>query len=126
MESLRFHTRQTNENGLAQDKPKGVLATLKVDEHRELQKPGGSVLVKKTPAGDLLIVRSADSAFTAFSAVCPHMQCDVKVTSPTMIQCPCHKSGYGIDGGYLAGPAKTGLRKFPLVMEGGVIKVMEA
>jgi len=106
------------------DKPQ-VLATLKIDDHQELQKPGGSLLVKKTPAGDLLVVRSGEGAFCAFSVVCPHLQCNVKVVSPTMIQCPCHKSGYGIDGTYISGPAKSGLRKFPVNVDAGVITVME-
>ena len=102
-----------------------VLATVKLEEHQELQKTGGSVLVKKTAAGDLLVVRSGETSYAAFSVVCPHLQCNVKVTSPTMIQCPCHKSGYGIDGTYISGPAKSGLRKFPLIVDGSVITVME-
>ena len=103
-----------------------VLATVKINEHPELEKPGGSVVVKKTAAGDLLVVRSSEGTYAAFSVVCPHLQCNVKVTSPTMIQCPCHKSGYGMDGTYISGPAKTGLRKFPINVEGPVITVLEA
>jgi len=108
----------------AQEKP-GVLALVKIDDHQELQRAGGSVLVKKTAAGDLLVVRSGETSYSAFSVVCPHLQCNVKVTSPTMIQCPCHKSGYSIDGTYISGPAKTGLRKFPTIVDGGVITVMQ-
>jgi len=107
-----------------QEKP-GVLATVKIDDHQELQRTGGSILVKKTAAGDLLVVRSGEASFSAFSIVCPHLQCNVKVTSPTMIQCPCHKSGYSIDGSYISGPAKTGLRRFPVNIDGGVITVMQ-
>jgi len=110
----------------SQEKQGGVLATVKIDEHQELQKPGGFVLVKKTPAGDLLVVRSGEAEYSAFSIVCPHLQCSVKVTSPTMIQCPCHKSAYGIDGTYISGPAKRGLIKFPISVESGVIQVMHA
>jgi Rieske Fe-S protein len=112
-------------SGLAAEGRPQVLATVKIDEHQEFQKPGGSVVVKKTPAGDLLVVRSGEGAFCAFSIVCPHLQCNVKVTSPTMIQCPCHKSGYSIDGSYISGPAKTGLRKFPVSVDGGVITISE-
>ncbi len=104
----------------------GVLATLRIDDHQELQKPGGFVLVKKTAAGDLLVVRSAETGFSAFSVICPHLQCSVKVTSPTMIQCPCHKSAYGIDGSYISGPAKTGLRKFSVSVESGTLTVTQS
>ncbi len=109
----------------SQDKSGGVLATVRVGDHRELQTPGGFVLVKKTAVGELLVVRSGETEYSAMSIVCPHLQCHVKVTSPTMIQCPCHKSTFLIDGSYISGPAKTGLRKFPVTVENGVITVMQ-
>ena len=103
----------------------GVLATVKIDDHQELKNAGGFVLVKKTPAGDVLVTRSGEGEYSALSIVCPHMQCNIKVKSPTLIQCPCHQSGYKIDGSYISGPAKTGLRKFPIAVEGGVITILE-
>jgi len=100
-----------------------VLTTLDVKEPR-LQQVGGFILVKKTSAGDLLVVRSGESQYSAFSIVCPHLQCNIKVKSSTLIQCPCHQSGYTIDGNYISGPAKRGLNKFAVSVEGNVIKVV--
>lgn len=109
---------------LAAGKPPGSpLATVNVGEHQELQQIGGYILVKKTPVGDLLIARSGEAEYTALSTVCPHLQCNVKVRSSSLIQCPCHQSGYKLDGSYISGPAKKGLRKFPLTMEGNAITV---
>jgi Rieske Fe-S protein len=104
---------------------RNVLATVKIDDHQELKNPGGFILLKKTPAGDLLVTRSGEAEFSALSVVCPHMQCNIKVKSPTLIQCPCHQSGYKIDGSYISGPAKSGLRRFPVAIEAGVITILE-
>jgi cytochrome b6-f complex iron-sulfur subunit len=84
------------------------------------------VLIKKTPVGDLLLVRSGENQYSAFSIICPHLKCNVKVKSPTLIQCPCHQSGYTIQGDYISGPAKKGLNKFPVSVEEGVIKILKA
>jgi len=103
--------------------PKDSLAMLKIGEHPELQQLGGYVLVKKTAVGDVLVVRSSENEYSALSVVCPHLQCNVKIKSSSLIQCPCHQSGYKIDGTYISGPAKTGLRRFPLTVDGGTILV---
>ena len=109
----------------AEARPATALATLKIDEYQQLQQVGGNVVLKKTPVGDLLIVRSGESEYSAMSVVCPHLQCNVKVKSPALIQCPCHQSGYKLDGTYISGPAKSGLRRFPLTVDGGEITVWE-
>jgi Rieske Fe-S protein len=101
------------------------LATLTIAEHREFVQVGGSVVIKATRAGDLLIVRSSESAYAAMSVVCPHLQCSVKVKSSSLIRCPCHQSAYKLDGSYISGPAKSGLHAFPLRVEQGVITVLQ-
>ena len=110
--------------GLASGRdPKDSLAMVKIGDHPELQQVGGNMIVKKTAAGDVLVIRSSEAEYTALSVVCPHLQCNVKIKSPTLIQCPCHQSGYKIDGTYISGPAKTGLRKFPMVCDCGIEKI---
>ena len=103
-----------------------VLASIPIDHSPGLEQIGGYVLVKKTRVGDLLVTHSAESEYTAMSVVCPHLGCDVKVKSPSMIQCPCHQSAYKIDGTYISGPARTSLRRFHVAVESGVISVLEA
>ncbi len=102
----------------------GVLAVVSIEQHGELKRLGGFVTVKSTPAGDLIVIRSGESEYTALSVVCPHAQCSIKVKNPSLIQCPCHQSGYKTDGSYISGPAKRGLRKFPVQIEGSTITVL--
>ncbi len=106
-----------------QDAKKGVLATVKIADNPDLSKVGGSVLIKDTPEGELLVVRSGENQYDAMSNVCPHKQCHVEVKSPTLIKCPCHGSTYRIDGTYVSGPSKKSLKKFHVTVDGGVITV---
>jgi Rieske Fe-S protein len=106
-----------------QNNQNAVLATVKIADNPDLEKVGGFVLIKSTPVGELLIVRSSKDQFDAMSSVCPHKQCHVEVKSPTLIKCPCHGSTYRIDGTYVSGPSKKSLKKFSITTEGGVISV---
>jgi Rieske Fe-S protein len=102
-----------------------VLATVTLAEHPEIGKPGGSLLLKGTQAGEILVVRTGDEEFAAMSNACPHKQCLVEVKGPTLIRCPCHGSIYQIDGTYVSGPAKKSLKKFTIQIEKGVLTVTE-
>lgn len=108
-----------------QDGKSEVLATLKLAEHKELEAVGGWKLIKDTPKGDVLIVRSAEKEITAMSNICPHKECKVKVKNEEMLQCPCHKSAYKLDGTYIHGPSKKSLTKFTLVEKDGIITITE-
>jgi cytochrome b6-f complex iron-sulfur subunit len=109
----------------AQEKKGRLLATVKIADHPNLAKVGGFVLVEDTPAGDLLIIRSSDAEYTSLSPVCPHKQCKVHILNPTLIQCPCHKSAYKIDGTLIHGPSKASLKKFVTRVDGGIITTLE-
>ena len=100
-----------------------VLATVKIVDYPQLERIGGFALLKNTPVGEMLIVRSGDEQFDAMSNLCPHKRCHVEVKSPTLIKCPCHGSTYKIDGTYVKGPSKKSLNKFRITLEGGVISV---
>ena len=101
-----------------------ILTTLKISENKDLEKIGGFVLVKDTPLGDLIVIRSGAEQYSALSTVCPHRQCRVEVKNPSLIQCPCHQSAFRTDGTYVSGPAKTGLRRFQVRVEGDLLAVM--
>ncbi len=107
----------------SQDRKPDVLATLKVSENKDLENVGGFVLVKDTPEGELMVTRTGAGQYSALSTICPHRQCRVEVKSPSLIQCPCHQSAYRIDGTYVSGPAKTGLRRFQVRVDGDIITV---
>lgn len=57
----------------------------------------------------------------AFSAVCPHEGCVVRITSGASTICPCHDSTFNDDGDWTGGPARRPLLNHPVeVCEGRV------
>ncbi len=109
--------------GPAEEQEDRVLATLKVSDHKELQKVGGFVSIPGKGEGDILVIRAGDDKYVALSNLCPHRQCRVKVAGPALIQCPCHQSAFKIDGTFVSGPAKTGLKTYAISVEGDAITV---
>src|SRR6478609_1951046 len=52
---------------------------------------------------------------TAFTATCPHLGCAVEFDGAKKeYECPCHKSGFAIDGKKLFGPSRRGLDPLPV------------
>ncbi len=100
-----------------------VLATLKLSDYPDLASVGGSTTLRNTPAGDILVVRSSATGYTALNPVCPHKECKVKVKSARQIECPCHKSSFGLDGSYKTGPAKKALSAYVVTEKNGVLTI---
>lgn len=59
---------------------------------------------------ELFVVRTVDGV-GAFSSRCTHLGCTVRRTADGF-QCPCHGATYDLDGGVVAGPARTPLPWF--------------
>jgi Rieske Fe-S protein len=70
--------------------------------------------------GAVFLTRSSKdpNAVTAFTATCPHLGCAVEFdASSKQFECPCHKSGFAIDGKQLFGPSRRGLDPLPVKLE---------
>jgi menaquinol-cytochrome c reductase iron-sulfur subunit len=70
--------------------------------------------------GAVFLTRSAKdpNAVTAFTATCPHLGCSVEFDAAKKeYECPCHKSGFAIDGEKLFGPSRRGLDSLPVKFE---------
>jgi Rieske Fe-S protein len=72
------------------------LSDLQVDKPRRTEYGQDTVFVVKTSATQALV----------FDAACPHMGCELVFNDRTReFDCPCHNSGFSIDGARLRGPA---------------------
>lgn len=82
-------------------------------------------LAEGVPLGAAWLVRSAATGeIQAFSASCPHLGCAVDFDASTgRFRCPCHDSGFALDGRRLIGPAKRGLDPLPVSLEDGRVRV---
>ncbi len=66
----------------------------------------GSVFLSRTA--------KAPDTITALSATCPHLGCAVDFDpANNRFECPCHKSGFAVDGEKLFGPSLRGLDSLP-------------
>lgn len=79
--------------------------------------------------GAVFLSRSSEepSVVTALTATCPHLGCAVEFNAADkQFECPCHKSGFAIDGEQLFGPSRRGLDPLPVKLEdkGGAKEVL--
>ena len=92
----------------------GTDVVIPIDDKSALNKMGGSVVVDSTK-GKIIVVRTGDAAFVAFSAVCTHKRGIVEYDGATkQFECPKHHSKFdSTDGKVLDGPADEPLPKYP-------------
>ena len=70
------------------------------------------------------VVRTGDDEAVVFSSVCPHLGCSVKWVVPaTQFECPCHSSGFALDGARMKGPARRGLDALPSRVVAGSLEI---
>jgi nitrite reductase/ring-hydroxylating ferredoxin subunit len=66
-----------------------------------------------------VFLRRTDDGVTAFSAECPHLGCSVDfVPQSDRYQCPCHVSGFALNGNREFGPSLRGLDQLEVKMIG--------
>jgi Rieske Fe-S protein len=76
------------------------------------------------PAARVVVVRTADDEFLAYSATCTHQACAITVLSAQKLRCPCHGSTFDTaDGAVLSGPAPRPLPRREIVVEGDEIRL---
>ena len=63
-------------------------------------------------AEPVIVVRTADGAFQAFTATCTHLECIVEYRRPqNVIFCNCHNGQFDLTGRNIAGPPPRPLTK---------------
>ena len=85
-----------------------------IDDKSPLNKIGGSLVVESTK-GKIIIVRTGDAAFVAFSAICTHKRGIVEYDeAKKQFECPKHHSKFDAsNGNVLDGPADDPLPAYP-------------
>jgi len=74
--------------------------------------------------GDIIIVRSSESAYIALSKICTHQGCTVAFNSSNNdLVCPCHGSKFSISGTVTNGPAATNLKQYSVKVTGNTLTI---
>jgi cytochrome b6-f complex iron-sulfur subunit len=70
------------------------------------------------------LIRSEDGGFLALSLICSHLGCSVLwEKEKNQFICPCHSSAFDRFGNVINSPAPRALDYFPVIIEGGKVKV---
>ena len=70
------------------------------------------------------LIRSEDGGFLALSLICSHLGCSVLWDKEkNQFICPCHSSAFDRHGDVINSPAPRALDYFPVIIEGGKIKI---
>lgn len=70
------------------------------------------------------LIRSEDGGFLALSLICSHLGCSVLWDKEkNQFICPCHSSAFDRFGNVINSPAPRPLDYFPVIIEGGKVKV---
>lgn len=74
--------------------------------------------------GNVVIIRSSDTTYTALSRICTHQGCTVSYdpSSKQMI-CPCHGARYSASGAVLQGPATRALTTYTTTVDGTTLNI---
>ena len=96
--------------------------SITIDASSPLAAVGGAATVQVS-TGVYLIARTAQSTFTALTAVCTHEGCAVSGFANSVYVCPCHGSEFNMSGGVVQGPAASPLRQFPTTFAGNVVTI---
>ncbi len=79
--------------------------------------PVGTLVVRDK----VVLRRTSDTEVTAFTAVCPHAGCAVRVSGDVLI-CPCHGSEFDATGAVTQGPADRDLAPVAVVVTDGIVR----
>jgi Rieske Fe-S protein len=74
--------------------------------------------------GQFYLVRFDNGGFLAISLKCSHLGCSVIWDeSQQTFRCPCHASAFDKQGLVINPPAPRPLDTYPVIIEGGMVKV---
>jgi menaquinol-cytochrome c reductase iron-sulfur subunit len=74
--------------------------------------------------GTVWLRRKEDGELMALTAECPHLGCKIGLTDDgDMFTCPCHESGFGLDGEVLYGPSPRAMDPLEIRVVDGVVEV---
>jgi cytochrome b6-f complex iron-sulfur subunit len=83
----------------------------------------GSAALLQTAAGAFLVAHTAESAFTAVTAICTHETCTITGFENQAFVCPCHGSRFNTTGAVLTGPAAKSLQQFSTRFANSVLTI---
>jgi Rieske Fe-S protein len=83
----------------------------------------GSAALVQAGNNNVLVTRTGENSFNAFTAICTHEQCTVTGFQSGVFVCPCHGSQYNTNGQVQQGPATRALQRFNTQFTNNVLTI---
>ncbi len=98
------------------------VTSVKAGKVSEMEKDSGKIV--KFGSKPVILIRTADGNFKAFSAVCTHLDCTVQYKKELgLIWCACHNGKYDLTGRNVSGPPPRPLDEYRVTIQGDEISV---
>lgn len=81
-----------------------------------------ALLRPKTLMDPLLVVKEPSGSYMAFLMKCPHKGQPLALAGNTIV-CDAHGSQFDLEGHVTKGPARTGLKEFPVMVNGDQLEI---
>jgi len=93
------------------------VTSVKAGKVGEIEKESGTIV--KFGNKPVILIRTAEGDFRAFSATCTHLDCTVQFRKDYgMIWCACHNGKYDLNGRNVSGPPPRPLDEYRVVVQG--------
>jgi cytochrome b6-f complex iron-sulfur subunit len=98
------------------------VSSVKAGKVSEIEKDSGKIV--KFGTKPVILVRTQNGDFRAFSATCTHLDCTVQFKKEMgLIWCACHNGKYDLNGRNVSGPPPRPLDEYRVVVQGGEIVI---
>ena len=98
------------------------VTSVKVGKADAIEKDSGTIV--RFGSKPVILIRTAEGEFHAFSATCTHLDCTVQYRKDMgVIWCACHNGKYDFTGRNIAGPPPRPLDEFRVIVQGGDVFV---
>jgi cytochrome b6-f complex iron-sulfur subunit len=98
------------------------VSSVKAGKVGDFAKDSGQIV--KFGTKPVILLRTADGNFRAFSATCTHLDCTVQYKKEIgLIWCACHNGKYDLNGRNVSGPPPRPLDEYKVVLQGDEVLI---
>lgn len=98
------------------------VSSVKAGKLKDIEKDSGTIV--RFGNRPVILLRTANGDFKAFSATCTHLDCTVQYRKDMgVIWCACHNGRYDLTGRNIAGPPPRPLEEYRVIVQGDEVFV---
>lgn len=92
------------------------VSSIKAGKIADFEKESGKII--RFGSKPVILIRTAKGEFSAFSAICTHLDCTVQYRKDMgVIWCACHNGKYDLTGHNISGPPPRPLEEYRVIVQ---------